>query len=932
MRFPHVLFLALLLLAAPAHARQAADARPQTASSISLDSALLQLAWDVSRDGALLIVDPRNTRPTPPAVRPGTTPTAPPNLPPAPPDGYRLSTLAPLFERRVVPVRSLTVLAPTMMVTLNPRPGKADPMAGLRRDEVMRYFAASLTPEQWRKIGSTEGLGIGDMDATQRDLFMHILPNPLRVVKTVTPPPGTSAANPTRSSYVNLTDAQRGNIRIRLSRAINWLFHTQSAPGQTGNLFINKMPTPAETSGGESYSVLDLTDVNRNDAFGQTLRQVVPARLKPSDLDFDASGLDTLVSLVPESDGVLTIGELVRRTATATGAELYTDGRVARLPVWVRGERARAGDLLKALCLAVTGTIRRVVSEEKAAYILADDREGIGTRTARIAEWHEAARALKAARDAELLKRFESVQPLQYLDYPADDPIATQPQMRKRLESSRASYGMFGAGPEIALGELPLPVQTAMREQMNRISKSPLGGGQQDNRAFEIDKVRLETRTRVSYVIPDVGEVDAPNLLFEPFSIPYVPVSVPTPPGDGAPVPPPVLPDSPIRAVVVAPKSAEEARRAARVAKAKGLTQLWVALEYGVFAKEILNAAIAAGKENGLAIQAVVSLMRSGVGAGTSNTLPASAQDLNILGEPNSVYAPRRRNLTTGPPVIIPVAPPDTDWLRPDTAESKTRLTTWLTDLARTPGLAGLVLRDTSAPGYSTRDGAGGLNIFAAANDFGYTPEMRLAFLRQEGFDPVDLGGGTVAELDLTLPFFPGTGPQRFATLEDSATPNPAIAALQKWNTFRYRSGAILLAELYAALRAVRSDLPLLLAPRPVPNFSTGSQTWFGSWDAPERLPYPIPPSGETRTPLSQQARSFSRQVLLSLPYPSPMGQAPQALTATDYARHLGPLLRQNQNGWDGIVLDLSQVPTDQALALVESLPASGVRTADGTP
>ena len=43
----------------------------------------------------------------------------------------------------------------------------------------------------------------------------------------------------------------------------------------------------------------------------------------------------------------------------------------------------------------------------------------------------------------------------------------------------------------------------------------------------------------------------------------------------------------------------------------------------------------------------------------------------------------------------------------------------------------------------------------------GYTPAMRLAFLRQDGIDPIDLVTPSMAlyHSDLRLPFFPEAGP-----------------------------------------------------------------------------------------------------------------------------------------------------------------------------
>jgi hypothetical protein len=123
----------------------------------------------------------------------------------------------------------------------------------------------------------------------------------------------------------------------------------------------------------------------------------VPSRAKPSQLAFDAPALDVRVSLV----GAQTVDDLVGRVAKATGLELFADQRVGRLPVWTKGNAARAGDLLEALARAITGAWRQVTpaapGTNRPVYVLADDVVGIGVRYARLWEWErDAGRSPKA--------------------------------------------------------------------------------------------------------------------------------------------------------------------------------------------------------------------------------------------------------------------------------------------------------------------------------------------------------------------------------------------------------------------------------------------------------------------------------------------------------------------------------------------------------
>lgn len=63
------------------------------------------------------------------------------------------------------------------------------------------------------------------------------------------------------------------------------------------------------------------------------------------------------------------------------------------LPLWVKGRSARAGDALKALCLALNATFRKVGP----AYVLTDDLLSYGARRAVLAEWlYDAQMAISA--------------------------------------------------------------------------------------------------------------------------------------------------------------------------------------------------------------------------------------------------------------------------------------------------------------------------------------------------------------------------------------------------------------------------------------------------------------------------------------------------------------------------------------------------------
>jgi hypothetical protein len=159
--------------------------RPQTQQQpqiTTLAQALEHVPWDADQRGPLLAVAPQTVRPWRPKLPPGASPqeraryrqeefSAQRGVPPPTAAGYRLTTIAPLFGRKMIRVGGLTVLAPTEMVVLNTRPGTPDLLAGMSRDQAMHRFAASLSEAQWRALGSPQGLGMGDLSPSSARSF-----------------------------------------------------------------------------------------------------------------------------------------------------------------------------------------------------------------------------------------------------------------------------------------------------------------------------------------------------------------------------------------------------------------------------------------------------------------------------------------------------------------------------------------------------------------------------------------------------------------------------------------------------------------------------------------------------------------------------------------------------------------------------------------
>ena len=96
---------------------------------------------------------------------------------------------------------------------------------------------------------------------------------------------------------------------------------------------------------------------------------------KPTDLAPSASSLDAMVSL----EGCVTVKALIARLAQATRLSLFADAALAGKSVRVRGTKARAGDVLQALCRGVNGGMRQVGS----VYLLVEDLPSTAERRER---------------------------------------------------------------------------------------------------------------------------------------------------------------------------------------------------------------------------------------------------------------------------------------------------------------------------------------------------------------------------------------------------------------------------------------------------------------------------------------------------------------------------------------------------------------------
>jgi hypothetical protein len=851
----------------------------------TLEQALRAVRWDPSQRGPLLVVSPDRVRASGP-------------LGPLPAGGWQVRTVAEHFGYREHHIGTLSVLAPAEMVVLNPNPGRLDDVPS-RGQTGMTRFLASLTRAQWASLGGTHGIGRGDLSPQQQPLFDGVIPQPVRFMRH------TTAAGPDGSLIESVAGGgqalpeQRAGVRLRLRRAVhvNVVTEVRSAEKHSGAAHF--LTTPAPMKPGESWYSLatPASPAVPSETFGVALKQRLPNRLKPSQLDFSAAALGARVLLDVEAT---TVADLLRRVGTATRLELHADLRVGRLPVWVRAERvgsARAGDILQALCLAVTGTFRRVGP----AFVLVNDVEGIAPRRARLEAWLDEARNGSLRKMRELGERVHEDGLLPLVELRPSPLIGLDNGLRSRLDAQEAV-----SVPPSALTEFG-------KEMLRGVADAPAGASR---------TIDVYQSVEAELIVPGYGILAARHL--DPFGV-LRPGREPAAQAADLPKDTVSLPTAmKVRAVCIDGAALRDdpasAGRLLAEAKRLGLNQVWVGSGPDE-APEALAAAVGMVRGAGLAAWAAVSPLQAPRG------LPDAERD-------------RDRSGRTGAQLPVP-AP---ELRRLDADLMVTPVTRWLGRVAATPGIAGVVLRGAVPPGYAfpakRTHPFEVIQYVREREAFGYSPELRLSFLRRHGADPIDLvwdasySGWEQRARDLDLaPFFPAYDwvPRRPASAQGG---EPSIyqgreavgGLLDQWDAVRAAANREALAAIGRTLHMTRpggGSLSLWLEwPRPYHfNFP-----WYGRWDGMAPLP-DIVDGPYVHVP--PEVRRFTDQALCAVDLAVGEATASRERSARALLRDLAtaPVGRET---WYGVTLDLSRRDAAGAASVLLSLlsPVPGTASA----
>lgn len=773
---------------------------------------------------------------------------------------------APIVGARLTAVGAIRVLVPQTMTVLNPPPTTpADPFAGMGAGDRMQLLVSLFEEEQWQKAGSAGGIGLADMTDAQRALFAGVLGGEDRVpIETY-----KSAVNEQGETYLSRVKEGEQSVpvaglRLRLSRKVSLQFKRGSDPyfGYGG-----WDDSDSDVAAGTIVTQMDLPGRFGEDAgeaasaYGFSPIAVVPNRLKPGDLDFKALAWNTPVPL----DGSLnTVGKLLSAVQKATRFELVADPMYSKRPVGMRlprnGASVRAGDLLEAVCRSVNGAFRRVAPQPNtgspAVLLLTDDREGIGTRVARLDLWATVPKYAREEGIRKAVERLSARDPLRYFAYKNDDPLAPPPALQKALEEELRRDPAQNPEPQkpakdptvVGLSDLSPALRASAERQIEKWAtmEEPVN--------LRSDAIKVSAEMRAEWVLPD-GRV-LPARFYGGFDggflqrIARKPFRMTPPPDAGKPLT--KLPATVSRRVAILPLPVVEADMSEWFAllRRKGFREVWFRVPFVPDREARLKAAIASGKAAGFAVGATAGWLLK------TEANPGVPEATDILGRTGAEWAKTWRFPMDGAPE---------EWAQPFRDIFVPNLLGWITPrrndgvvthaarLAALPGLSAFAIENTAPPGYV---GGGGSDFWAdVTTQFGYDAETRYTCVKEKGFDPIDV---SPRPQNLGIPL-----PSPYSETDGRR---------ETWAQFRAGRNAAYLAGVWRGITERVPRAPLYIAS--LERFPAAQFTYFARWTDAGKVPMATGNAGNNAAEARSQAAAVGEPLLAFVALQNPVMEA----------------------------------------------------------
>ena len=845
-----------------------AEAAPTVSAPLTLSGAMA--AAPPPTHGILLAVGTDKIKLLPGAVTP-------------PKDSPNTNALAAAFGEETQTFGAVMAVAPASRVVLNDTPALPDLFADLSRSTAFKMLAASLDYTQWAALTSERGLGLTDLtDPTQQGLF-HTLFKQGHLWVASQDPDMAALPDEQRTDTRDVSD-QISGVRLRLGQTAKIYLHDRA--GKT--IYSSQQSADAAKRLHTWSPKQDPPSTQHN----VLLRAVIANTSKPSGLNFD----DSIFAVKMPTSGLRTVEDLVSRIASVTHKEIYADPHYARRTLTIIGAvPASAADLLRSLALCVAGTYRQVGP----AFVLTDDLSGVGTRRQKLMDWEDKAFNASSQVDdqagAALLKKHAA----QVRSFPTfGDPIALTPEQLAAIVPDAALPSLPGEDHEYPFAKLTPAQQDLVRRTASAYEQQRDSSTLPDFLAEGTPQVPdptgpvyLMPQYRVQMLVPTVNapvETSLHSALFTLFwpgeaaafaeekrlATPAPPAVIKLPP---APPLMPLLHSRPRRAIIGRPHTIADVDALVTAMQKIGLNELWLDVfsegkahlpgtGFPSEAPDILAEALKQTNGTGIAVYADLSLLPWG------DAPQEGIQDLSIEGETSRELAVHTHERDERPELddtgkLIPFIPPAV-YVSPISDRVRKGLTMLVQSISVKPGLAGFVWEDAEA-----------------GDSLGYTPEMRLAFLRAFHADPLDITPEGSTRGDVTLPLF------------DDPTADKALPDL--WDKARTQANINLLGALRSA------------AAKPILMEQSAERTqWLTSWDDPRQLPPLLRPlltnvHHPTFGQVVAEAAKQGRFVLLR-------ETVQDAADTASLARALQADFRRNpQTGkspWNGFVLDFTDV------------------------
>ncbi|MGC4043971.1 MAG: hypothetical protein QM758_09255 [Armatimonas sp.] len=589
---------------------------------------------------------------------------------------------------RLEKVGTVTAMVPEQRLDFTGRP--TGPRIPQGRYQIARAFTYSLRDEQLRQLLSEQGLGRESLDGRQTALFNSLFPASLIYGPEVGPRPDI----PPKDSP--LTPEQYAGLRLRVFQRAGMSILSDRGPAQ--GLPSSDKPEIA---------------VKREQEPDVTLFRTVPNRLKSGELDFQAPELEVPVPL----EGAKTVEDLLEQIKTTTGVSvLRADRRVLRSPVVTVGSTARAGDLLKALCLSVSGAFRKVGE----LYLLTDDVVGLGTRYTLLEQWRQEGFAEANREEDAFVKRRTALKLSERVF--VENTVGLSP---KALEFARSNptHELGRSIPGLSSTELSQKTRTRLEDY---VLEHPTGKIYDLNPpptvALRSDRFLPTLGNHAQLLIPDVGGVSSNNALniagavlgFFPSlsSLSKEKLSLPVAWTERA------------LQLPAEPEFMEHLPELLQAAKHAGLKALWLRVDPEASkSTPLLQQAHKACQEAGMVLVADIEPLHV---VDSKSFEP----DWNILGETSLEQVQHQEKLVGGPP---PLWEHTHTWIVP-TPAAQMVVRREIAQIAALPEVSAVALNSVHPQGY----GVFGSSI--PGSSFGYTLQNRLALIESEQLDPIDIG------------------------------------------------------------------------------------------------------------------------------------------------------------------------------------------------